>query len=219
MMSILLAGALTFNPLYGTCGPDVHPATINAIVEVESGGNPYAIHDGPTGTAIFPKTKEEAVKVAKRLIASGHRLDLGLMQINTTHLPELKKRGIGVDDLFDPCTSIRTGTRILSDFYQYHSQKTPQDSPDVTLLKAISSYNTGGAFKGKEYVRRILKKAHKAGNQNWPQQTAKRNMYQVYYPFSSNFKKTNAVTSYRNIAFFKKEEKSERTASTSRKNK
>lgn len=217
MMMLLLAGALTFTPLYGTCGPDVHPATIQAIVEVESGGNPYAIHDGPTGTAIFPKSKEEAVEVAKRLLAKGHRLDVGLMQINTTHLKELRRRGIDVDDLFDPCTSIKAGTRILSEFYQLHAQKSPHDSSDLTLLKALSSYNSGGAFKGKEYVRRILKKAHKAGNQDWPQKTANRNTYQIYYPFHSNFKKTNAVTSYRNIAFFKKEEKSERTTSTSRK--
>jgi len=218
MMMLLLAGALTFTPLYGTCGSDVHPATIHAIVEVESGGNPYAIHDGPTGTAIFPKSKKEAVEVAKRLLAKGHRLDVGLMQINTTHLKELRSRGIDVDDLFDPCTSIKAGTRILSEFYQLHAQKSPHDSSDLTLLKSLSSYNSGGAFKGKEYVRRILKKAHKAGN-NWSTKIACNNRYQVYYPFRSNIRDTNTVASYRNITFFKKEEKSERTAATSNKSK
>ena len=136
MMMLLLAGALTFTPLYGTCGPDVHPATIQAIVEVESGGNPYAIHDGPTGTAIFPKSKEEAVEVAKRLLTKSHRLDVGLMQINTTHLVNLRRRGIDVYDLLDPCTIIKAGTRILAEYYQVHGQNSAHDSADLTLLKA-----------------------------------------------------------------------------------
>ncbi len=208
MMSILLAGALTFTPLYGTCGPDVHPATIQAIVEVESAEKPYAIHDGATQTAIFPKSKDEAVRIAKSLLAKGHSLDVGLMQINTAHLPELKRRGIGVEDLFDPCTNIQTGTRILSDFYKFHARKNPKDQPDVTLLKAISAYNTGGPFEGKEYVRKILKRAGKA-RYCWPQQIAGNHQYKVYYPFYSNVKKSKVFISYRNVTFFKKEKQNE----------
>ena len=40
---------------------------------------------------------------------------LGLMQINTIHLPELKKYGIEREDLFDACTSVMVGAYVLRD--------------------------------------------------------------------------------------------------------
>ena len=39
---------------------------------------------------------------------------LGLMQINTIHLPDLERAGIRRDDLFDACTSQRVGAWILA---------------------------------------------------------------------------------------------------------
>ena len=40
---------------------------------------------------------------------------LGLMQINTIHLPRLRTHGIRRDDLFDACTSINVGASVLRD--------------------------------------------------------------------------------------------------------
>jgi len=39
---------------------------------------------------------------------------LGLMQINTVHLPDLERAGIRRNDLFDACTSQRVGAWILA---------------------------------------------------------------------------------------------------------
>jgi len=153
---ILLSGIIGFSSLYGTCGPEVHPATTQAIVEVESRGNPLAIHDNDTGASYTPSNRAEAVEIATRLLARHHSIDMGLMQINSWHL---RKRKIDCDSLFDPCFNIKTGTEILAAFYRTHRQKNPSDPPDLTLLKSLSSYNTGTPYKGSHYIAKILKKA------------------------------------------------------------
>ncbi|OPX94260.1 MAG: Type IV secretion system protein virB1 [Syntrophorhabdus sp. PtaB.Bin006] len=153
---ILLSGIIGFSSLYGTCGPEVHPATTQAIVEVESSGNPLAIHDNDTGASYTPSTRSQAVEIATRLLARRHSIDIGLMQINSWHL---RKRRIDCDSLFDPCFNIKTGTEILAAFYRTHRQKNPSDPPDLTLLKSLSSYNTGTPYNGTRYVTKILKKA------------------------------------------------------------
>mgnify|MGYP000910261604 CR=1 FL=1 len=134
--TILLSGIIGFSSLYGTCGPEVHPATTQAIIEVESSGNPLAIHDNNTGTSYTPSSRAQAMEIATRLLTRRHSIDIGLMQINSWHL---RKRRIDCDSLFDPCFNIKTGTEILAAFYRTHRQKNPSDPPDLTLLKSLSS--------------------------------------------------------------------------------
>ena len=43
---------------------------------------------------------------------------LGLMQINTIHLPSLARFGIGREQLFDACTSQKVGAWVLADCIQ-----------------------------------------------------------------------------------------------------
>jgi len=189
MTAFLLAGLLTLTPLYATCGPDVHPATIRAIIKVESAGNPLAILDNATGKSYKPKDRSQAVQIAADLLAQGHSLDMGLMQINSQHL---NKRGIDYRQLFDPCFNISAGTAILSEFYQRHSRNNPNAPPDLILLKSLSSYNTGSPYRGRKYVSRILQKARGTGAQ--PGQ-----------PILAQSGNTPANRSIRNVAFFRKE--------------
>jgi len=189
MTTLLLAGLLTLAPLYAACGPDVHPATIQAIIEVESAGNPLAILDNATGKSYKPKDRSQAVLIAADLLAQGHSLDMGLMQINSQHL---NKRGINYRQLFDPCFNISVGTAILAEFYQRHSRNHPQAPPDLILLKSLSSYNTGTPYRGSKYVSRILRKARGTGTQPG----------QLILAQSRN---TPANRSVRSIAFFRKE--------------
>lgn len=154
-MTAMLASALTLSSLCVQCGPEVNPVTTQAIIEIESRGDPLAIHDNHTGKSYNPPNTESALKIASRLLKLGHSLDLGLMQINSAHL----KKGIDLVRLFDPCFNIGTGTKILAEFYRKHARKSPQDPADLTLLKALSSYNAGTPYRGKRYVNRILKRS------------------------------------------------------------
>jgi type IV secretion system protein VirB1 len=133
------------------CGPTVAPSTLVSIAEVESGLQPLAIKDNSTGAAGIPPNREVAVQIASRLLKAGHRLDLGLMQINSANLSKL---GIVPDEAFNPCKSIAVAAGILSNDYEggetYEAQQ-------AALRNAISSYNTGSPERGFEngYVHKV----------------------------------------------------------------
>ncbi|WP_446741254.1 transglycosylase SLT domain-containing protein [Sphingomonas sp. H160509] len=97
-----------------------------------------------------PASLEQAVQTANALIARGHSLDLGVMQINTKNLRGLR---MSVADAFDACKSMAGGSRVLVEGYR------PAGSEDsqVTLLRALSHYNTGNQQRGftNGYVRRV----------------------------------------------------------------
>ena len=132
------------------CGPSVDPSLTRAIIQVESGGNPYAIGDNTDKRSYFPASKEDAVELAGYLLSQGHNIDMGLMQINSCHLG---KRGLSLDVLFDPCGNVGFGTRLLSENFRTYS-----GDPDrrQVLFKALSAYNTGSAWRGPGYINRIL---------------------------------------------------------------
>ncbi len=132
------------------CGPAVDPSLTQAIIKVESGGNPYAIGDNTARRSYFPVSKSDAVQLAGYLLSQGHNLDMGLMQINSCHLGE---KGLSLDVLFDPCANVNFGAGLLADYFRMHS-----GDPDKTqvLFKALSAYNTGSVWRGPGYINRIL---------------------------------------------------------------
>ena len=131
-----------FGQLALRCGPNVAPVTLASIARTESGFDPFLIHDNDTKKVLRLPDDRQAAEVASALIASGHSVDLGLMQINSHNLPRL---GLQVHDIFDPCVSISAASIILSDAYvggQTHEEQ------QKALRVMISRYNTGDAQRG-----------------------------------------------------------------------
>jgi soluble lytic murein transglycosylase-like protein len=101
----------------------VNPYLLYAIAKTESSLNPAAINRNKNGS-----------------------YDVGLMQINSSWFPTLRKYGLEEKQLYDPCTSIHVGAWILSQNMQrlgnswnavgaYNSSK-----PDLRLKYALKIY-------------------------------------------------------------------------------
>lgn len=133
----------------------VHPHTIREIIRVESSLNELAVNVNRSQVKFDPpKTKEEALALAQTMIGKGFSLDLGLMQVNSSHL---KEAGPTVKDLFDPCRNIYFGSKILKE--SYISAERKLGPGQAALRAALSAYNTGHMERGftNGYVQKYYK--------------------------------------------------------------
>lgn len=134
------------------CAPMVHPGTMLHIVQAESSGNPWAIHvNGGIGSITHLEGKK-AIKAAKKYMAMGYTVDIGLTQINSTNFDYLN---MTVKEAFNPCQNIAGGAQILIQNYQRAQKKA--DSVPEALNMALSLYNTGDLHAGMEngYVKHV----------------------------------------------------------------
>jgi type IV secretion system protein VirB1 len=139
------------------CALNVAPVTLEAVIGVESGGNPLALNvNGMAGPQPRAGTPDEAATLARQYIAAGYSVDIGLMQINSRNLPAL---GATVEQVLDPCANIRSGATILTADYVQASQRFAPGQP--ALQAALSAYNTGNFSRGFEngYVARYYGRA------------------------------------------------------------
>lgn len=132
--------------LLATCSPLVDAVTMSAVVQNESGGNALAMHDNSDGKSYSPKSVDEAVALAKRLITSGHSVDLGLAQINSKNLQWLS---LSVEQSFDACSNLQASQQVLVDAFK-------RSGGD--LQKTLQIYNTGKA-SGSQYASKVYGKA------------------------------------------------------------
>ncbi|WP_229632083.1 lytic transglycosylase domain-containing protein [Pseudoduganella violaceinigra] len=102
----------------------VNPYLLYAIAKTESGLNPAAINRNKNGS-----------------------YDIGLMQINSSWLPTLRKHGVQEKDLYDPCTSIQVGAWILSQNMQRMG----------VTWEAVGAYNAVSPEKRIKYAKKVQK--------------------------------------------------------------
>ena len=163
----LPAQRLDIAALQSRCLPTVPLNTLNAIILVESGGNPNAMQIDfprallkqwhlPEGTLRLkrqPATQREALEWLDYFERHGIFVDLGLMQVSTA---EAQRRGLPVESLLDPCFNLRAGWQILDSAYQLEI-KTYGPGQEA-LQHAISRYNTGDTQRGIDngYLARVI---------------------------------------------------------------
>lgn len=73
--------------------------------------------------------------------------DLGMMQINSIWLPELKRHGIEPKHLFDACTSIDVGAWILAKSIRRYGYN----------VRGVGAYNSARPEIGNKYAAKVLK--------------------------------------------------------------
>jgi hypothetical protein len=103
----------------------INPLLLWAIAKVESNFNPYALNKNKDGS-----------------------YDIGIMQINSSHLNTLKKFGL-IDKryIWDPCYNIHVGAWILNQCIQRHGY----------TWEAIGCYNAVTPWKRKKYSYKVYK--------------------------------------------------------------
>jgi type IV secretion system protein VirB1 len=134
------------------CAANVAPVTLEAVMRVESGGNPLSINvNHLTGPQPRPATLAEAVATAQAYVARGYSVDLGLMQVNSRNLAAL---GVTIEQVLDPCANVRAGAAILT--ANYADAVRSRGEGQGALQAALSAYNTGSFYRGFEdgYVAR-----------------------------------------------------------------
>jgi type IV secretion system protein VirB1 len=137
-------GDAVIPPALLACAPNVAPTTLQAIVAVESGGNPLALNINEIRVQPPPaRDAREAAQVAESYIARGYSVDIGLMQVNSRNLEALRTT---VEQVLDPCTNIRAAATVLTADYADAARTRGDGQP--ALQAALSAYNTGNFYRG-----------------------------------------------------------------------
>lgn len=163
----------TFDDYARRCAPTVAVATMRSIAKTESALRPHALSvnypkrtarksgvpGGYAALARQPRTQREAVSWARQLVAQGHTVSIGLVQVSSENLPKL---GHTLEQAFDPCTNLALGARLLGEKYQRAAAN--KGPGQAALVEAISRYNSGSPTIGfaNGYVSTVLKHAGSA---------------------------------------------------------
>ncbi|AKU22892.1 lytic transglycosylase domain-containing protein [Massilia sp. MB5] len=107
----------------------INPYLLYAIAKTESGLNPAAINRNKNGS-----------------------YDIGLMQINSSWLPTLRKHGLEEKDLYDACISIQVGAWILSQNMQRMG----------VTWEAVGAYNARNPALRTKYAMKVHRNLPKA---------------------------------------------------------
>lgn len=138
--------------LASQCAPTVAPGTVLAIVQTESSGDPFALNVNGGRQPARQTNAVDAAATARRYVAAGYSVDLGLGQINSRNMRWL---GLNWETVFDPCTNVAALGRVLTT--NYNAVKPGRD-PQTALRVALSMYNTGSQTRGfrNGYVAKVV---------------------------------------------------------------
>ena len=144
--------AVALLALASQCAPTVAPETVLAIIQTESIGEPFALNVNGGRQPARQNNAADAAATARRYVAAGYSVDLGLGQINSRNMRWL---GLTWDTVFDPCTNVAALGRVLTT--NYNAVSAGRD-PQTALRVALSMYNTGSQTRGfrNGYVAKVI---------------------------------------------------------------
>nr|WP_255719767.1 lytic transglycosylase domain-containing protein [Pelomonas sp. P8] len=135
------------------CAPAVHIDTAQALVDVESALNPWAI--GVVGGTLVrqPSRRAEALATARALQANGWNISVGLAQINARNLRRL---GLTLETAFEPCSNLAAMQAVLTECHERAGASA--GSEQRVLQRALSCYYSGDFSTGfvHGYVQRVI---------------------------------------------------------------
>ncbi len=147
--------AATILALASQCAPTVAPETVLAIILTESRGLPFALNVNGGRQPPRQTNAANAAATARRFVAAGYSVDLGLGQINSRNIRWL---GLTWETVFDPCTNVAALGKVMTS--NYNAVKAGRD-PQAALRLALSMYNTGSRSRGfhNGYVAKVVRNA------------------------------------------------------------
>lgn len=134
------------------CAPLIAPDTAQALISVESRGNPYVIGVVAGSLVRQPRNLREAIVTARALEAGGWNYSVGLAQINKTNFV---RYGLTLETAFEPCGNLRTMQAILGDCF---GRASAHAQPQIALRRAFSCYYSGNFQTGFQhgYVQKVV---------------------------------------------------------------
>ncbi len=134
------------------CAPLIAPDTAQALISVESRGNPFAIGVVAGSLVRQPHSLHEAVATARALDAGGWNYSVGLVQINKANFT---RHGLTVESAFEPCGNLRAMQAILGSCF---ARASVHAAPQVALRQAFSCYYGGNFQTGFQhgYVQKVV---------------------------------------------------------------
>lgn len=123
-------------------GGGVSPDTLQNIIQVESGGNPFAIADVTGKKSFYPASHAAAKAHSLRLSQDGHNYSAGLMQINSANFSAY---GLTPETVFTPCKNIAAGADILR---QCWIRADAYSSSADRLKASLSCFYSGNFTRG-----------------------------------------------------------------------
>lgn len=124
----------------------------DAIRNVESRGHPWSIYNNTISKSYKLNSRAEAETKAKELLALGHNLDVGIMQLNWKY--QSKRPGVNLANIFDPSINEGIARQVFLEFWQ-QAQALAGDFNN-RIMAAVGAYNNGRIrLPNPGYVRKV----------------------------------------------------------------
>lgn len=130
--------------LLAACRLGVHPGLLEAVVRVESGGDPLALAlNGAVELVRAPRDRADAERMARWLATHGYNFDAGLAQVNSANFARL---GLDARSVFEPCANLRAAAVVLEECDA--RARGAGLRGNAARAAALSCYNTGHLSRG-----------------------------------------------------------------------